>query len=968
MKQSKREKKSCQKREIREPTIIIILRKSILIIIKLFNKMDQYDQGCKVIFQSKIINLLHFFFVSTLILINISMMNSNDDILLYQYGLINLIFLFLYLVPPLIVGYRLNNNVELTKEYNSNCFQSFSMLIVYLHQNDELKIFRHIIFITPYIQLITGEYVNNNKLVEDELFNFFRVFYIIFAVFISLTLIQHLYLYITKYDRYVSISNQYQHYIYLQNRQQCYEIVGKTARYALLLNLIYQITKMIISIIIIKYSQINLIQIASSSMVSNSVIQILGTFKMIKIEFLIQHLYGAQVTQINHLCFQNYWCLIESIVRSKKLSLYFNISLGFYFTQSAIAVGILLTGNSNLLKYDLFNIQSYVIIDSSCFFGFYGHKNTNGIIQRILFTVRLLLNISISRCGSKNSISFGYALTNINTNRIGYQKYNIQQGIDCCICLEKVVYPNTFKQLECDGRHVYHINCINQWLLHHPTCPLCQYLWNSITLYNNSFRYAFTILLVFKLIYITQQKIFLFNIIQQIINYKLQINYMRRLFCSVQKQDNTILYSKILNVLHFILYGIILYYAIRLLKLQNRVSDLLCDHQFYSHSFMLDYTFSCVLQIRTINIALQILSFLIYYLSKNDELKLFRYVNYFAPILQLISWIYFNLQDFHQISSDAQLIELLENFNRLQYIACFMELFQSFVTSFLLLSRLQTVLRYLQGNISITFYYKTVIYQINIDQKCYNKVMKITRAVLFISLIYQGTKIVICIIILVKQVHFLIILICCIILINTISQIACTSKLLQAIQQIQRCILQSLEVNHLCFQNYYCLIESLMKSQRLVYYNCIFYFFYLMQIGSLIGLVGVGIQDLPFDIQQVAVIDSFIVVTYIGCTNFKENIQHNVMLLKRKKNHILILGLLISIGLIRSNRVKNQYCGKGGTNLLHLPRIIKRIKFLEAIGIALANTPFIYSVQISGSSITTFCPLCKQVIPEQLKF
>ena len=40
----------------------------------------------------------------------------------------------------------------------------------------------------------------------------------------------------------------------------------------------------------------------------------------------------------------------------------------------------------------------------------------------------------------------------------------------CCICLDKL--NNNIKTLSCN--HKFHINCLNQWILSNPTCPMCR--------------------------------------------------------------------------------------------------------------------------------------------------------------------------------------------------------------------------------------------------------------------------------------------------------------------------------------------------------------------------------------------------------------------------------------------------------------------------------------------------------------
>lgn len=51
----------------------------------------------------------------------------------------------------------------------------------------------------------------------------------------------------------------------------------------------------------------------------------------------------------------------------------------------------------------------------------------------------------------------------------------------CCICLDKL--NNNIKTLSCN--HKFHINCLNQWILSNPTCPMCR---TSISYYPHQIR------------------------------------------------------------------------------------------------------------------------------------------------------------------------------------------------------------------------------------------------------------------------------------------------------------------------------------------------------------------------------------------------------------------------------------------------------------------------------------------------
>ena len=44
---------------------------------------------------------------------------------------------------------------------------------------------------------------------------------------------------------------------------------------------------------------------------------------------------------------------------------------------------------------------------------------------------------------------------------------------DCSICLDEVINGDTMVQLPCHGKHVFHHDCIEEWLGHKSSCPMC---------------------------------------------------------------------------------------------------------------------------------------------------------------------------------------------------------------------------------------------------------------------------------------------------------------------------------------------------------------------------------------------------------------------------------------------------------------------------------------------------------------
>ncbi|XWS17716.1 hypothetical protein CRYUN_Cryun33cG0091100 [Craigia yunnanensis] len=67
-----------------------------------------------------------------------------------------------------------------------------------------------------------------------------------------------------------------------------------------------------------------------------------------------------------------------------------------------------------------------------------------------------------------------------------------KEGLECAVCISKFEDSDVLRLLpKC--RHAFHMNCIDQWLERHSTCPLCRYKFdsrdlNAFTHSNNSLR------------------------------------------------------------------------------------------------------------------------------------------------------------------------------------------------------------------------------------------------------------------------------------------------------------------------------------------------------------------------------------------------------------------------------------------------------------------------------------------------
>ncbi|KAF5823915.1 putative transcription factor C2H2 family [Helianthus annuus] len=69
----------------------------------------------------------------------------------------------------------------------------------------------------------------------------------------------------------------------------------------------------------------------------------------------------------------------------------------------------------------------------------------------------------------------------------------LKEGLECVVCLSKFEDSELLRMLpKC--RHAFHMNCIDQWLESHSTCPLCRYKFDLSDVTNfaftNSLRYT----------------------------------------------------------------------------------------------------------------------------------------------------------------------------------------------------------------------------------------------------------------------------------------------------------------------------------------------------------------------------------------------------------------------------------------------------------------------------------------------
>lgn len=59
--------------------------------------------------------------------------------------------------------------------------------------------------------------------------------------------------------------------------------------------------------------------------------------------------------------------------------------------------------------------------------------------------------------------------------KAAFSQLKLQKGSDCCICMEPFAVGESTVALECHTQHVFHYECLKQWLVNgHRECPLCR--------------------------------------------------------------------------------------------------------------------------------------------------------------------------------------------------------------------------------------------------------------------------------------------------------------------------------------------------------------------------------------------------------------------------------------------------------------------------------------------------------------
>lgn len=67
-------------------------------------------------------------------------------------------------------------------------------------------------------------------------------------------------------------------------------------------------------------------------------------------------------------------------------------------------------------------------------------------------------------------------INNQSNNQI--LEYSIDDNAECSICLNKIFYSKRIKLCMTCCCHIFHLNCINKWILDHNSCPICRFQQN----------------------------------------------------------------------------------------------------------------------------------------------------------------------------------------------------------------------------------------------------------------------------------------------------------------------------------------------------------------------------------------------------------------------------------------------------------------------------------------------------------
>ena len=109
----------------------------------------------------------------------------------------------------------------------------------------------------------------------------------------------------------------------------------------------------------------------------------------------------------------------------------------------------------------LFNSMQYALFDS-------GHISLINAVWRVVVNFMLHYPASLFGCAGATS----EAIAAIPSHVVGSPGQSTDLDCKCPICLEHIVAGVTLRDLPCG--HQFHKDCLDQWLQHKATCPICQ--------------------------------------------------------------------------------------------------------------------------------------------------------------------------------------------------------------------------------------------------------------------------------------------------------------------------------------------------------------------------------------------------------------------------------------------------------------------------------------------------------------
>lgn len=84
---------------------------------------------------------------------------------------------------------------------------------------------------------------------------------------------------------------------------------------------------------------------------------------------------------------------------------------------------------------------------------------------------RLRTDIFLNPTELVSSLNKGLSLEQIN--KLPLVRYTRKEEENCAICMDEFKYDNELRELpQC--KHLFHVGCIDMWLVRNDTCPLCK--------------------------------------------------------------------------------------------------------------------------------------------------------------------------------------------------------------------------------------------------------------------------------------------------------------------------------------------------------------------------------------------------------------------------------------------------------------------------------------------------------------